>query len=418
LIRDIKEETLTYNNYLLLQGPKGFFFYRLSKFLKKIGKRVYKINFNGGDLFTYPIFKDTYNYRGKIENFESYLKDFIFSKDIEVILLYGDYKPYHKIAVNLCKKINIPVYVFEEGYIRPFYITLQKNGINGWSTLPKNPEFYKSLPEIKIPEPLPTNFNYLKRITCCVFHYFFLELFRWYFPHYMHCKKYFPYISWLLKYFRGLIRKVIYKFTEKNFIELFTTKLKYKYFLIPLQVHNDTQIKIHSKYASIEDFITEVMESFVKKCKDDYYLVFKHHPEDRGFKNYKKHLRKVAERLKIKDRVFYVHDLHLPTLIKGSLGVIVINSTVGLQALNHNSPVKVMGKAIYDMPGLTFQERLDKFWQNPGKIDRKLFEKFRSYVIKTTQLNGSFYGRFPFEKEILSSISLKTLSTDSSKLNK
>lgn len=113
-----------------------------------------------------------------------------------------------------------------------------------------------------------------------------------------------------------------------------------------------------------------------------------------------------------------MHDLHLPTLIKGSIGVIVVNSTVGLQALYHNRPVKVMGKAIYDMPGLTFQGSLDKFWQNPGKIDRKLFEKFRSYVIKTTQLNGSFYGRFPFEKEILSSISLKTISTDSSKLNR
>ncbi len=78
-------------------------------------------------------------------------------------------------------------------------------------------------------------------------------------------KKYFPYIPWLFKYFRGLVRKVIYKSTEKKFLELFTTKLKYKYFLIPLQVRNDTQITIHSKYASIEDFITEVMESFAKK---------------------------------------------------------------------------------------------------------------------------------------------------------
>lgn len=104
MITEIREEVLIYNNYLLLQGPKGFFFYKIAKFLKTLGKRVYKINFNGGDLITFPIFSNIYNYRGKIENFESYLKDFIFSKDIEVILLYGDYKPYHKIAVNLCKK--------------------------------------------------------------------------------------------------------------------------------------------------------------------------------------------------------------------------------------------------------------------------------------------------------------------------
>lgn len=418
MITDIKEEVLSFNNYLLLQGPKGFFFFKIAKFLRKIGKKVYKINFNGGDFITFPLFKNVYNYREKIENFEIYLKNIIFSKGIEVILLYGDYKPYHKIAVNLCKRINIPVYVFEEGYIRPFYITIQKDGINGWSNLSRDPDFYKNLPDIKISEPLPVNFSYLKRVTSCLFHYFFLELFRWYFPYYVPCKKYFPYIPFFLKYSRGVIRKIIYALTERRFLNLLKNKLKNKYFLVPLQVYNDTQITIHSNYASIEDFITEVMESFATKCKDDLYLVFKHHPEDRGFKNYKKHIRNIAERLNIKKRVFYVHDLHLPTLIKGSLGVVVVNSTVGLQALFHNRPTKVMGKAIYNIAGLTFQGKLDNFWQNPGKIDKKIFEKFRNYIIKTTQLNGSFYGRFPFEKDILSPISLKTLSTDSSKLKR
>lgn len=419
MVEDIKEQILKYNTYLLLQGPKGFFFYKLAKFLKNIGKTVYKINFNGGDLITFPAFKNTYNYRERIENFENYLKDFIFSKGIEVVLLYGDYKPYHRIAISLCEKINIPVYVFEEGYVRPHYITLEKGGINGWSKLPKNPDFYKNLPEIKISEPLPTKYSYIKRTFSRFIHYLFLELLRWYFPKYVPCKDYFPYLPTIFYWLRGItIRKILYKFAERKIFKLLKNKLRGKYFLVPLQVHNDSQITIHSKYNSIEEFITEVIESFTKNSNENLYLVFKHHPEDRGFKNYKKHIAKVAEKLNIKERVFYVHDLHLPTLIKGSLGVVVINSTVGLQALYHNKPVKVMGKAIYDIEGLTFQERLDKFWQNPGKVDRKLFEKFRNYVIKTTQLNGSFYGRFPFDRNILFLTTLKTLSTDSSKVNK
>jgi len=53
--------------------------------------------------------------------------------------------------------------------------------------------------------------------------------------------------------------------------------------------------------------------------------------------------------------------LHLPTLFSHILGTITINSTVGLQTMYHNSPVKVLGKAIYDIEGLTDKIDLDSF---------------------------------------------------------
>lgn len=400
MIEDIKEEVLKYNNYLLLQGPKGFFFYKLAKFLIKIGKNVYKINFNGGDLVTFPLFKCTFNYRGKLENFEEYFKKIINAKKIDVVLLYGDYRPYHRVAKKVCQQLKLPFYVFEEGYIRPHYITLEKNGINGWSDLTKisrDPNFYKSLPDIKIENPLPNNYSYMKRVISSIIHYLGLEVLRWYFPHYTPCKKYFPYVHVVYCYLRGYLRKIIYKIKEKKIDKILSEQLKFKYFLVPLQVYNDTQITIHSTYKTIEEFIKEILESFARNCKTkDIYLVFKHHPEDRGFKDYGKFIDREAKRLDIREKVFYVHDLHLPTLLKNCCGVIVINSTVGLQALYYNKPVKVMGRAIYDIPGLTFQGSLNDFWNNPGKVDRELFLKFRNFVIKTRQLNGSFYGRFPF----------------------
>jgi hypothetical protein len=55
-------------------------------------------------------------------------------------------------------------------------------------------------------------------------------------------------------------------------------------------------------------------------------------------------------RLGVERRVRYVCDVHLPSLLKKSLGLITINSTTGLQALFHAKPVKVMGSAIYDIP--------------------------------------------------------------------
>jgi capsular polysaccharide export protein len=36
-------------------------------------------------------------------------------------------------------------------------------------------------------------------------------------------------------------------------------------------------------------------------------------------------------------------------------GVVTVNSTAGLQALREGKPVVALGRALYDMPGLTFQ---------------------------------------------------------------
>lgn len=393
----IKEKFLNYERILLLQGPKGWFFYSLGKYLKSIGKKVYKINFNGGDLITYPDFKHSYSFRGLIEEWKDFLTKFIEQNDIHLILLFGDYKPYHKIAIDLAREINLTVYVFEEGYVRPSYITMEKNGINGASSLVRDPQFYLNQQDIKIKEPLSVNFKMSKRILASIVHFLFLELLKWRFPNYVPYKKYSPYINYIFCFVRGGFRKIIYKFTEKRYCYLITESLKKKYFFVPLQVYNDSQIKIHSNYNSIEEFISEVIESFSKSASSEFYLVFKHHPQDRGFTNYRKIIKTTARKFGVEGRVIYIHDLNLPTLIKNSLGVIVVNSTVGFQSLFHNIPVKVMGKAIYDIPGLTDQNSINSFFRNPQKINKVLFHKFRNYVISTTQLNGSFYGRFHFE---------------------
>ena len=397
MARDVEKELLPYKSVLLLQGPKGLFFYKLGKYLKSLGKKVYKVNFNGGDLITYPDFKNSYNFTDKFEKFRKFLENLIDEKKIDLVLMYGDYKPYHKVAIEVCRDYQIDWYVFEEGYVRPHYVTMEKWGVNGFSNIPRDPQFYLNLPNFEIPEPKPNEFRFSKRALSSFLHYLFLELLRWKFPYYKPYKNYFPYVPYLLCLLRGVIRKQIYKITEKPIFSLLTGELKKRYFLVPLQVFNDSQVLLHSKYKSVGEFIEEVLESFSKHALKEHFVVFKHHPVDRGFVCYKKLIKNLAEKFGIKGRVFYVHDLHLPTLIKNSLGVVVINSTVGLQALYHNIPVKAMGRAIYDVPGLTFQGELNDFWKDPGTIDRKLFKKFYNYVVKTTQLNGSFWGRFPFE---------------------
>jgi len=181
---------------------------------------------------------------------------------------------------------------------------------------------------------------------------------------------------------------------------MITGKLTKKFYFVPLQTHNDSQILIHSTYRSIEKFIIEVLESFAAYAPEGTWLVFKHHPVDRGRKNYRNFIIQQAELLGIDNRIFVIHDVHLPTCLKNAIGTVTVNSTVGISSLFHNTPTITLGNAIYDIEGLTCKGmKLDDFWKSQKLPDTVLFEKYRRYLIKTTQLNGSFYGKMPVLKD-------------------
>jgi capsule polysaccharide modification protein KpsS len=150
---------------------------------------------------------------------------------------------------------------------------------------------------------------------------------------------------------------------------------------------------VHSRFTSVEEFIEEVVRSFAEHADPDHTLVLKHHPMDRAYKDYAGLIDSLAARHGLRDRVIYLHDQHLPTLLRHALGAVMINSTVGLQAISYGTPVKVLGDAIYDMPGLTHQGTLAHFWRAPGAVDEELYRGFRSYLLYTNQANGSFAQR-------------------------
>lgn len=130
-------------NYLLLQGPIGPFFTELSAWLKTFHKQVFKINFNSGDEAFYPnSIPQTFAYQGQLDQFDQYLRFFCHQHSIDAIICFGDTRAYHRIAKIVADKQKISFWVFEEGYFRPDYVTLEKNGVNDFSTLPRDANFF------------------------------------------------------------------------------------------------------------------------------------------------------------------------------------------------------------------------------------------------------------------------------------
>ncbi|EPV9991387.1 capsule polysaccharide modification protein KpsS [Campylobacter coli] len=373
-------------NVLLLQGPVGTFFHRLAIKMKKNKTKVLKLNFNGGDFFFYPNGKRCKCDEKDLENFyENFFKE----KKIDAIVMYNDCRLIHAKAIKVAKELGIGIWIFEEGYLRPYCITFEKDGVNANSSLPRDKNFYLScniLTKESIKE-IPGGFKFMA--FSAFLYWFFSFLLAPFFNNKLHHRTLYPFE--FLFWFRSLYRKYLYKFTEKKLNQKIYS-LEKKYFLAVLQVYNDTQIKHHYK-KSIEEFIEELILSFANHARAKSYLVFKHHPMDRGYRNYSKLIDELCQKYHVEGRIFYVHDTYLPTLLKNALGCITINSTVGLSAILEGCPTKVCGNAFYNFEGLAYPKKLQFFWREAHayKPNPNLVLNFKNYLLNTNQFNGNFY---------------------------
>jgi capsular polysaccharide export protein len=372
---------------LLLQGPVGPFFARFAQDLRLAGAQVFKVNFNAGDWFYYP--QDAINYRGTMADWPGWFDALIRRLDIDVVYLFGDCRPIHQAASFIVSQYNIEIGVFEEGYIRPDYVTLERFGVNGYSRRSRNPDDYADEPPV--PKKLPVGNTYWAMVRYGFWYFLIGALGKPWFWHYQHHRplNLLEAPPWWL----SAGRKLWYRWTERGVQTQLTTQWKKRFFLVPLQVFNDSQLTEHADFSGVEHFIEITLCSFAHHAPANTLLVFKHHPMDRGHREYSALIKKLARDNGVAARVRYIHDQHLPSLLDHVRGVVVVNSTVGLSALYHDAPTKVCGNALYDLPGLTFQGPLDKFWSAAprAKPDRSLYTRFRDHLVSTTQINGSFY---------------------------
>lgn len=379
---------------LLLQGPMGWFFSDLAAFLTRQGQHVTKVHFNGGDQLFWR-HAGALRFTGRPESLADWLRTLMKRQRIDALVLFGQMRPHHCVAREVARELGIGIFVFEEGYLRPHYVTIERRGVNALSRLPRTASFYAEREQPHPAPPVPTTQNIRRTALIAAAYGLAAVAMRPWYPHQTHHRSLNP-VTEPLRWARSYWRHLRYLVSEHGLEERLTSPdLSKRWYLVPLQVQADSQVTHHSPYATIEAFISDVMASFAAHAPDETGLVIKHHPMDRAYSDYRRHIRQEAQRLKVAHRVIYLHDQHLPTLLDHALGVVTINSTVGLQALHHGAPVITLGESVYSMPGLVHPGPLDGFWRTPGQVDRKLYQRFRNHLIAHTQLNASFYAQAP-----------------------
>ena len=393
---------------LMLMGPLGTFFARLANHLETRGASVTKLSFPLHE-FGFPAHQRV-AYGGPMADFKPFLRALILERGIRHLFMYGDFIDPHRLAIELVRELNaenslphtIEPWVFELGYVRPNYVSLELERVNARSNLNRPVEFYQALPPVEeIPHPvLDAGMRWHKGWKAPTFIQHAFTPYRIISgPHKLQ-----PEPSYLLAQVAGLLRKHLYQFSERAIHRRLLDGTPYT--LVPLQVSSDSQVSLGSDYAGMEPFIAQLMDSFARYAPADQRLAFKHHPRDRGYNHYGALIQELARQHGVADRVLYFHDGALGPILKRAKSVLTINSTVGLQALYHGVPTKVLGRTFYNMPGLTDQQPLRLFWSSPQPSDRALYRRFYRHMIETTQINGNFDGRFPFSRTFAVSRSL------------
>ncbi len=380
-------------HFLMLQGPMGPFFKRLAQEIADQGGRVTKINLNAGDqLFFHGA--NAHAYRGSLEEWPEYLSRFIREHQIDAVLLFGDQRVYHNSIRELVQSMGVELHVFEDGYLRPNYLTLEQNGVNGHSSTPRHPDAFRDLPSTPLHETARRPTGFYHWMFYAIVYHIAMTAFAWRYPDYQHHRRINAvYHGWAWS--RGALRWSWRTARQKRIAGQLSGPLSKHFFLVPLQVHNDAQVTHWSRYQSVAQMIEEVADSFARNARPTDFLVFKHHPMDKAYSDYRRLIRSLGEKTGLGDRLIYIHGLSMPMLLDHALGLVCVNSTTGISAMEHGVPVKVLGTAFYDIPGLVSDQPLDRFWQQPGTVDFALYHRFRNWLLLNNQMDGSYYRRLP-----------------------
>jgi capsular polysaccharide export protein len=409
-IKNFYKKILIKNNILLLQGPVGYFFKEFANFCEKNKTNVFKINFHLGEQYFFKT-KLTHMYSGNLKNWPEFLDKYINDNKIQQIFIVGPHRPYHTPLNNIVEKYNIELVVFEEGYLRPDFITVEIGNVNRYSSIPKNLDFYQKYKQRykSIPKAIYKSGNLIRFLQKTIL--FYKYVWGLYLSKYILCSPYQHHthentnrltsrVLWFTEIYRGhkiginlFILKPFYKISAL-YNNRWLDQNKFQYYLVPLQLATDSAILVHSEtYKNISDFITDVIRSFAKNAPNNTILLIKHHPMDFRIHNYKKLIRKLATELCVFERVKYIHEAYQPKCLANTLGCITINSTMGLSAVSQGVPTITLSKhAIYNINGLTNQCSLDDFWSKLEKPNLNLCSKFLDYVVYNTQMPGNFYG--------------------------
>ncbi|WP_447766107.1 capsular polysaccharide export protein, LipB/KpsS family [Sphingopyxis panaciterrae] len=328
-------------------------------------------------------------FRGNVDAFPHWFEAYLARHHVTDILLFGDNRPLHRHAIHVAKQHEVAVFVVEEGLLRPNFVSLERGGTNYASPLPRDLDRLRQIVAHHDPdEPVTAIASEVKRrVVEAVRYYIAQTLTKPLFLNYRSHRQNAPLreaIAW--------VRRRINRRAEDAASAAAVADVRAgRFFLFPMQLDGDHQIDAHSDFPDMASALDCAFASFSAFAPEEVMLLVKMHPFDPDIDGWRACVAKKAARFGIGPRVRFIERFDLGILLESAAGVVTINSTVGPLALEKGCPVFCLGRAVYDIPGITAQCSLGDFWMAPPVVHAANFDLMCRAMRATALVNGGFH---------------------------
>ncbi len=386
---------MTPRRFLFLQGPHGPFFAALGRMLKSADCEVVRVGFNAGDQAFWRDKASYVPFTGQPQEWPEFLCTLLDQRRFTDIVLYGDTRPIHAAAVVAARARGLTVHVFEEGYLRPFWVTYERGGANGHSRLMELDvaQMQEALARCDLETPLPpAHWGDMRQhiFYGALYHGFVMFLNQGY-------RNFRPHRALTVtKEFRLYLKRLLLmpvQALERRLAEWRIRNGGFPYHLALLQLEHDSAFQMHSPFASMGEFLAEVIRGFAEGAPRHHHLVIKAHPLEDGRAQVRRTLRRLAREHGIADRVHYVRGGKLAQLLNEARSAVTVNSTAGQQVLWRGIPLRIFGRAVYGKPEFVSEQPLAEFFGKASRPDARAYKDYRRFLLETSQVPGGFYSR-------------------------
>ncbi|WP_366510455.1 capsule biosynthesis protein CapA [Marivita sp.] len=300
---------------------------------------------------------------------------------------------HHSDAIRIAKAAGLTVHVFEEGYLRPYWATYERDGSNGHSKLMQITleQMQNALSRTAdVPALPPDRWGDLRM------HMVHGALYHWHvlfrnqrFPHYRPHRD-----QTVAEEFRLQLLRLLRR--PRYMVERWITTRRIRtggrpYHVVLLQLEHDASFRAFSDFASQTDFVDMVIAGFAQGAPSHHRLVFKAHPLEDGRAPLERTIRDSAKTQGVSDRIHFVRGGKLAYLLQAARSAVTVNSTSAHQALWRGLPVRSFGVSVYDKPGLVSHQPLPDFFADPSPPDPNAYAIYRQFLLETSQIPGGFY---------------------------